>query len=196
MTVDWTLLASFVFVKSMLLPFVGIGGGTATYLEAFKSLFSIYHFIPEVASLGIVFGLGFLVIRSKDAPLQWLFWTFVIVVLLTYLGAWGNREELVWTQGGLRYSFVPMTILVLIIFGLAMVGPPGVQVAFKLLLVLILVAGLKSWKLAETGPSWAAEVAHWRQDPSHMIVLWPSQVLMCLPPRYGEIFPREKCKRN
>ena len=106
------------------------------------------------------------------------------MMVLSYYGALGTKTDLLVPYFGQRYYYAPQVLLGLTLLGIAR----SRQLANQLAAVMVgwlLVSGVVQYTSVHPymgyGPSWRGEIAQWRNDPSHRIVLWPVNVQVSLP---------------
>ena len=122
----------------------------------------------------------------RSTPAIWFFCGFALIAAVCYFGAVGGSEMLMMTRTDGRYVFVPQALLALSVLALAS-GLTGWRAwpAWGVVICLIAVGGMafiQPNRFSANGPSWRAEVAAWRVDPTHALQIWPAGWTMLLPP--------------
>jgi hypothetical protein len=175
-------------LQHVILPFIGQGRGmriAAAAVDSFQQIgISIFAVTAGLLGTG---ALAAALWRWGDRTMRWLFVTGLVLALVSYSAAitLGDPFALVRSAGN-RYTYAPTVLFSLSLLGLAVTGPVqrrGVPAA--LILWMILVGGGTYFAPSQffaRGPDWRQEVAAWRLDPSHKIVLWPQDWRLDLGP--------------
>jgi len=163
------VLGKIIYLKHVTLPF--FGSYAANMLFALAPLVVLLLFV----------GLAGAVIRARGREVRWLFATCMIMMVLSYIGSLGPKEDLLNLLSGQRYYYAPQVLLGLTLLGIACTGRPVV--------LRKLVVGLVSWMLLvggwqyrqvnpamAKGPSWSEQIEQWRTDPSKPIMVWPPSI--------------------
>ena len=177
--IGFLLLLSVVFVRHLVVPFLGrqqsldIASGIQTSVESGQM--PLWPSLITVAVLGL---LVFALLLRRRADLMWLFLAGCTILVLTYYGALDGRANLLLVDFGHRYYYVQQAIFALVVLGLAATGSDLLSKISWLVAFWMAVIGMREyfWPSASIfahGPDWRAEVAHWRRDPSYPIRLWP-----------------------
>ena len=168
-----------VTLRHLAVPLLGIGQAEQVS-AALHRQFAASHFpiLGALIPLLVLVPLAVAALwRGLRHPGVWLFAGFALTAGASYFGAIGGGLSLLEVHLGQRYVVVPQSLLELCVVSLAATGDlraallPRIMVAW-----LLAVAVLNYWHTAPIvnhGPSWRAEVAAWRADPSHVLVLWP-----------------------
>lgn len=133
-----------------------------------------------IASLVAVAGFGALLIaaaRRRDAAV-WLVAAGLgfAVVSLGFGMVLLDRASLYRVGSGERYNFLPLVLIGLGLIALAMRDGLGRRVWTSLCLLVLLTGLIRYPRPLDDyagGPSWPAEVAAWRQDPTRPLAVWP-----------------------
>jgi hypothetical protein len=116
-----------------------------------------------------------LLARGREVP--WLFLAALAMMVLSYLGALGDKAGLLSIYFGQRYYYAPQVLLTLALLGVAFTGMAGKPLAMAAVCWLLVVGCCEYWWVAPgmaAGPAWQAEIAQWRADPTHTIAVWPA----------------------
>jgi hypothetical protein len=147
-------------------------------------------FVPHKAALMplLFMPYGVLVyLYRRRSPAIWLFAGFVLVGLATYFGARGHLDMLLMTKVDGRYMYVPQALLSLSVLALAACLPGWRAVlAWGVVAWLIVVGAVEytmPWDFIADGASWRTEVAAWRVDPNHVLLIWPEGWSAVLKPK-------------
>lgn len=178
-------LLTVVAMKHLVVPFLGAhaaGSVAASWREALAA-----GRVPAVAllSAGAAFLLlAWVVAWTRNVVGAWLLAAAALVGGASYGGALGGAADLMSPFVGERYAFVPQSLLGLAILSLA-TGPVRlVRVVAGAVCAWLLVVGVQQyrrpWSAVAYGPDWRAQVAAWREDPSHALRLWPQTWTMTL----------------
>jgi hypothetical protein len=143
---------------------------------------------PVIAMFeAVAIGLGgaLLWLRGPKA----LFWTFaasVVIAVPSYAAARGGTINLLYAGSGNRYAFVPQVLFALVLLGIATTSKGGIGWLVRGGIVWLLAIGIAEFYYDPIrdgfteGPRWADEVAAWRQDPTHLVRLWPESDIWTL----------------
>jgi hypothetical protein len=129
-----------------------------------------------LAALALVAtGAVMLLARGREVP--WLFFAAITMMVLSYMGALGDKAGLLSIYFGQRYYYAPQVLVVLALLGAAYTGTLGRPLATLALCWLLLIGCCEYWWVTPAmaaGPAWRAEIAQWRADPTHPIAVWPA----------------------
>jgi len=184
-SVDPAALLTVVAVKHLAVPFLGIHTATALASAWRETLAS--GRIPlgaMLASGAAVLGIAGVTAREQNLVGAWLLAAAALVGGASYVGGLDGAVVLVHPFVGERYAFVPQSLLGLALLSLA-AGPAGwVRGVAAVACLWLLIVGVQQyrrpWSAAAQGPDWRAQVAAWRTDPSHALLLWPQGWTMTL----------------
>lgn len=91
----------------------------------------------------------------------------------------GGTIDLLYAGSGNRYAFVPQVLFALVLLGIAITSKGGIGWLARGGIIWLLAIGIVEFyddpirDGFTQGPRWADEVAAWRQDPTHLVRLWP-----------------------
>lgn len=123
-------------------------------------------------------------LRTRAA--RWLLAAALLIALVSYAGALGKDPWLLVlpTAAG-RYAYAPNVLVLLALIAAAADGTNPRRLLAKCLAAWLCVGGLAQFWKGEgyfRGPSWRAEVAAWREDPTRPhLAIWPSPWTLTLP---------------
>jgi hypothetical protein len=175
---DAPLVLAAITAKQILLPLLGperamvLAGGLVGDYAAGR--LPMAFLLAPVAWFGT---LAMLAWRSRDGAIRWLLAGAVLEIGVGYFGASMplGRQNLLLVYSGMRYYFAPAVLTALTVLGIAVLGATGTRVVAGGLVCWMLLIGLENYQRPSfDGPSWRAEVAAWRRDPSHPIAVWPA----------------------
>jgi hypothetical protein len=123
------------------------------------------------------------ILLPEKTPL-WFLISGAAIATISYVGAIGNKLDMLAVIGGDRYAFVPQVLFALAVLSWSVVEQGPVRVWARGAVAWLLIVGLmefpaKGW---QTGPPWPAEVQKWQQNPSYSLQIWPTGWDMTLPP--------------
>ena len=174
--------------RSVVAPFVSDGTGSDVALRIYAPLRrGGSPVLPSLAALAGVLALGLACRRMRSREAALLAGSAALLFAAGYFGALGADRAVhlrfVLPGESERYSWAPNVLLLLSLLALgAAPGPPRPFLrAFALALTAVAsIHGLSAQAAASrvapryySGPSWAAEVAAWRADPSRRSRIWP-----------------------
>jgi hypothetical protein len=177
---DLPLVLASITGKQIILPL--LGSSIAFRLtRGVVGAFTAGH-APILVVLAPLFGfgtLGAVVWRSGDASVRWLYAGAILIVVVSYLGALSpvSKSDLLMSNFGTRYYYAPAVLTSLTLLGLAATGTGVTRALAACLVTWLILVGMVYYfhvtVVMATGPSWRAEVARWRADPSQPIAVWP-----------------------
>jgi hypothetical protein len=164
------------FVHTLLIPWVDdqSAGAMAGGLKNFAATGTVPVglALAEVLITGLVGALLWL--RARDACF-WMFAAAIIIAISSYAAARGGTLDMISTVGG-RYTFVPHVLTALALLGGAATQKDGVGLSARVAVAWLLAIGISEFPARGgfvDGPRWTDEVAAWRQDPAHVLRIWP-----------------------
>jgi hypothetical protein len=140
-------------------------------------MFGMSHLTAAAIGLVGVLAMGLVALLARGREVPWLFLTALVMMVLSYIGALGDKSGLLSIYFGQRYYYAPQVLLGLALLGAAMTGRIGQPLATLTVCWLILLGCCEYWRITPAmadGPAWRAEIAQWRADPSHTIAVWPA----------------------
>ena len=173
-------LVSMVAVKNLAIPFLGtaIAGYVADRLrwDVVSGVFPVAAFLA--AGIAGALLLAAILIRRRPAPL-WLLLAGVALAAISYSAALGSGPDLIAPIAANRYAIAPSMLFGLCVISIAATGRDRLAwlawaITAWLLAVAVIQTVLPQNPVFKSGPSWRAEIAKWRADPSHPIAIWPS----------------------
>jgi hypothetical protein len=174
LTIDPSLLASTIYVKHLILPFFG------------RWLAKLAGSDPQpLITLACILGLGVVVLKARGREVRWLYVAALTMMVLSYLGALGNKADLLKVYFGQRYYYAPQVLLGLTLLGVARTSQPVIvhRVTWVLVSWLLAIGAWQYFRInptMATGPSWHDQVVLWRKDHRAMKV-WPATMQIELP---------------
>jgi hypothetical protein len=129
-----------------------------------------------VAFYGVI---GWGIFRTRSVVLLRLFAAGLVFVLVSFYEAWaGSFNAFMHLLSGGRYGFAPEVLDSLSVLGMAVLAQGGLRRGFVAATVLMFAIGVIDFRsdvlfFAE-GPAWQAQVALWRKDPRHFLLIWPN----------------------
>ncbi len=111
----------------------------------------------------------------------WMFVAAIVIAVPSYAAARGGTLDMVANIGaGGRYAFVPQVLIALALLEVAVNGREWIGISAGIGTAWLLAIGISEFHdgpahrvFDEGGPRWADEVAAWRQDPTHVLRIWP-----------------------
>jgi hypothetical protein len=178
--IDPLLLLNVFFVKHILGPLLGIIE-TTEITDGWANAYAKGLMVsPQTAVLAaVIIALSaYGVWRSKNVEPKWFFLSGVTLWVISNFGALGTRTALLNPTLCERYVFAPQILFELAILYVASVSRGWKRTLSWSIIVWLLVIGIHEyfWTPAfyGEGPSWRQEVHKWRQDPGHLLNIWPS----------------------
>ncbi|WP_338504587.1 hypothetical protein V6R86_11235 [Sphingomonas kaistensis] len=173
-------LAAALFIRLPVLALSGLNGADHVGLAAATGLVNGGPWLHLIAALSaVVFSVLFAATLKVRDDAFWLFAGALGVgaVSLGFGILTGTPYSVFFSIAGPRYNYIPLVMLGLCFLCLATRTNPVERRAPRMLVVLMLFVGAVSWfrpipTYAE-GPSWKAEVAAWRADPTYQPRTWP-----------------------
>ena len=179
------LLCAFT-IRDLALPFLGADAANRIGTSIRASL-TVSH-IPILAvilppALGILLLVA--IVRARATTAFWLLSAGALIAVVSYAGALGGVASLLFDVGGqARYVVVPHSLFCLSLLAFSTAANDWMKYAAWAVVVWLLCLG--AWMFATPsrivghGPNWQNEVALWRNDPHHVIRLWPDGWTMTL----------------
>ncbi len=170
-------LASVMLVRHLLFPFTGPGlAGVAIEAAQEAGKAGQIAWINAAASLVLFGGLIAIVLRNANKVAAWLIIPGLFLAGISYVGAIATGPALLSPVFGERYTYVPQIMINLGLLALFATAGPRVAKLSGVMLLLAMLFGLLLFRSHDDwfagGPAWADEVALWRKDPQHRLVLW------------------------
>jgi len=182
--IDPAVLIAIIYAKHVLLPVAG-EDWTDSLTAPLPAMVSGGRW-PIMATLAVSVAFGWLVVaawRADRRHAAWLVASGMVIMPLSYAGALGVKSDLIYPAFvGARYAFAPVVLLNLALLGVAAspaISPSGrlSRALAGLCVIAAIVAGSSTYfrypAMTSTGPDWRNEVALWRRDPSHKLLIWP-----------------------
>jgi hypothetical protein len=114
--------------------------------------------------------------RGRDAGF-WMFVAAIVIAVPSYAAARGGTLDFMHIEAHGRYAFVPQVLIALVVLRVAVTGKDWISISARVGVVWLLAIGISEFHARGTfdegGPRWADEVAAWRQDPTHVLRIWP-----------------------
>jgi hypothetical protein len=173
-------LAAAMFIRLPALLFSGTAGAD---FFGFAAAIGLIKGGPNLWVLGTLSAIVFTAIfvttlRARDDAC-WLFAAAVSVaaVSLGFGIVTGAAFAPFFALAGPRYNYIPLVLLALCFLCLAMRANVVERKTPLILVALLLFVGvvhyLRPTDIYADGPSWRKEVAAWRADPQHLLIVWP-----------------------
>jgi hypothetical protein len=177
------------FCKNVLIPILDYR--TANVMGFSLRAMAVARTVPIVLTVAEV---GFVIL---SATLLWLhgmralFWMFAAAALVagvTYASARNGAVDMMYLGAGNRYAFVPQVLFALVLLGVAMSGRDRLVWFARGAVIWLLLIGIFEFHDDSirqgfiVGPAWTAEVAAWRQDPTHVLRIMPDRWVVDLNP--------------
>jgi hypothetical protein len=173
-------LAAAMFIRLPALMFAGLNGADSFGLAAAIGL------IQGGPNLWLIGGLSLLVfstifvttLKVRDDA----FWLFaaamsIAAVSLGFGIVTGAAFAPFFSLAGPRYNYIPLVLLAMCFLCLATRSDPVQRRTPRLLVGLLLFVGsihyFRPNDIYAEGPSWRDEVAAWRANPDHRLIVWP-----------------------
>jgi hypothetical protein len=146
--------------------------------------------VPIAALLALAAAGGLLltaIMRCRQPAAAWMLLAGGAIAVLSYFGALNSGVSQIAVFNAQRYAFAPSMLFALTVLTLAATGTGTVAFAARAIVVwLLTIAVLQTVSPQDAffahGPSWKAEVARFRADPSHKLAIWPTGWVVQLPP--------------
>jgi len=183
------LLLMVVAIKQILVPLLWrseLAAVASPLAQAFQdSRWSIGPLLAMAGAVAVPAALGIAAFRSRSEAARWLFLAAVVAMVLSYAGSLGAKELLLSFLFGERYYVAPHMLfaltLIVIASGASVTGRVIAGGFVVWLIAIGAVAYVNVEPLMASGPDWREEVAAWRVDPRHALVLWPPGFKIYLP---------------
>ncbi len=182
------LLLNVFFVKHLLEPF--LGQQSESLVDPLRDSFVAGHasIVAMLVAL-IVFGIFAVAIwRTGKAEPIWFFLSGMLMAILSYCGALGNRVDLLFAYAANRYVFAPQILLELSLLSLSCVSRGRIRLISTALIIWLVVIGLREYfytpGMFSVGPSWRSEVRQWRKNPEYKLEIWPKGWYVTLQSEY------------
>jgi hypothetical protein len=131
----------------------------------------------------VVFGIA--AWRSRSDAARWLYLAAVLAMVLSYAGSLGTKELLLNFLFGERYYVAPQMLFGLSLIAIAASASVAGRVVAGGFVMWLIVIGAAWYANPEpvmaSGPDWRDQVAAWRANPAHALVLWPPGFSIMLP---------------
>jgi hypothetical protein len=173
------LLALVVYVKQVLLPFLGTNRThILTEYLADDFLAGRTPWIPLLASVTCMAALVMAAWRCRNTEVRWLIAAGTVLLATSYFGALGQHIQLLSVRFGDRYSYAPTALLGLALLGVSLTARGWLSGLCAILVCLAIWTGMNEYfspgaGIAD-GSSWQAEIARWQANPSYRVQFWPS----------------------
>jgi hypothetical protein len=179
------LLLRIVYFKHLVTPFLGHAAAQAASV-ALRARMAAQQFpwraLIVTLTAAALFGLALL--RRRLAAATWMVLFACLLAPVAYNNALVGGPLLLIVGVGARYAFVPEVLLSLALLGIATGTVRPERWLARGLVAWLLVMGLldlvRPPPFFNEGPSWSREVALWRADHTHRILLWPGTWFMTL----------------
>ena len=176
-------LAAVMVVRLAALPYLTSGLanvlGTLTYNSYITG--GIGWWAMVAASITYFGALMAVALRDRHDPAIWLLLSGLAIGAASFGGGMIAVDPYQWFSvgAGERYNFLPLVLLTLALIVIAMRQDGRFRRISATLVMLTLITGAIGFnqpiKAMRNGPSWRAEVAAWRADHDHPLVLWPQE---------------------
>ena len=173
------LLLSVLFVKNLLVPLFGPHLARVADGHFIMPVLLAHHW-PLLPLAGSVLGFGLLgiaILQRAREEVAWLYACALVMALLSYMGAMLGGTDIASVDYGMRYAYPPMALAGLAVLGLAATARGTTRLVAGALVAWLLVIGGSEYfhvpREMANGPDWRAEVAAWRADPAHLLMVWP-----------------------
>jgi hypothetical protein len=176
-------LAAVMVVRLAALPYLTSGLanvlGTLTYNSYITG--GIGWWAMVAASITYFGALMAVALRDRHDPAIWLLLSGMAIGAASFGGGMIAVDPYQWFSvgAGERYNFLPLVLLTLALIVIAMRQDGRFRRISATLVMLTLITGAIGFtqpiKAMRNGPSWRAEVAAWRADHDHPLVLWPQE---------------------
>jgi hypothetical protein len=174
-------LISAFFVKNVLVPTLDYR--TADALGGALRTMAIAHTIPIAIAVGevafVCLGGACLWVRGRRA-LFWMFMAAVLIAFVSYAASRNGSVDLMIIGAGNRYAFVPEVLFALVLLSVAATGRGWFGRLAQGGVIWLLAVGIAEFHDDSIrhffihGPQWTDEVVAWRQDPAHVVRIWPN----------------------
>jgi hypothetical protein len=150
----------------------------------------------NAASIALIAGLGILLYRNRTEHTAILAGAAAWLAVLSQVTGTAQVEEfMLFPLWNIRYYYAPISLLLLAL--LEQSQPRSRHWMSLVLVCLALLHGVWSYRSFhwrnDAWPKWRDEVAKWRQDPTHPLMVWPPGKPLRLNPRTSSV---EESKRN
>lgn len=173
------ILAAVICAKHVILPFLGFPftrwalKGVSAALEAGAVPYAMIA-VTLIAGAATAFA----VLKRGRVEPAFLFLAGALIAVVAYTGGLGAGPQFVHALFGARYAYVPQVLFALGLLCLAATGEDRLAKVARVLCFWLIVVGSVDYafvhvRMFSTGPNWAAQVAQWRHDPTHVIAVWP-----------------------
>ena len=189
-TLNPLILLWIVALRHLAVPFLGLSRAAALLAAMRLQLTAGRLPIPilmTVLPILVFVPFGWATLRRRSQyPAFWLLASGILIGTAGYYGAIGGATGLFDVHFGERYVYVPQALFGLAALILAATATGWTARIASVAVIWLIVVGAmdfeRPWKPASDGPSWRAEVAAWKRDPTHMLRLWPDGWSMTLEP--------------
>lgn len=177
---DPTTLAGSLFIRVLALPISGVNGADFFGWAAASSMFTDGRVLLLLAllSVGVFTTILVTTLQRRDSA----FWLFAGAMSVAFLSLGfgiitGASYAQYFVLAGPRYNYIPQALIGLCFLCLATRGSPVERRTPRLLVAMMLFVGtvhyLQPFEAYARGPSWHRQVAKWRENPDHHLVVWP-----------------------
>lgn len=183
------LLLAVVYVKHLLIPLLG----HAHAFDVGGNLYDLYleDRLPLLPSIMVVLAallFGTALWRAGNWESRWFALGALVMMVLSYFGAFGGQANLLKMGFGIRYQYAPQVLLGLALLGLATTSIGHVRQGARIAVMWLAFVGVHEFfwvtPTMAYGPSWRAQIRE-RVDSSSptVIQVWPAPWRMVLPPQ-------------
>ena len=185
---DPSILLCIFTVRHVALPFLGRQAAESIASSLRAGLSAGRESPWAIIAPLLVFGVAgaFSLARPERRPAFWFLAAGLLVALVSYFGAIGPPANMIDTQFGERYAFVPEALFGMTLLALAASSTSLASAILWLLVAWKLIVGIgmfdRPWLLVADGPAWRPEVAAWRAHRTVTLGTWPTGWRLTLPP--------------
>jgi hypothetical protein len=184
------LLLMVVAIKHILVPLLWRSELLATAVPLMHAWqddpWNTWPLLAMTGSAAVLTVFGVAAWRSRNEAARWLYLAAVLTMVLSYAGSLGPKELLLNFLFGERYYVAPQMLFGLSLVTIAAAGASrAARVIAGGVVVWLIAIGAVAYVNVEpimaSGPAWRDEVAAWRADPGHALLLWPPSFKIMLP---------------
>jgi hypothetical protein len=182
------LLLHAMFMRYLVEPFLGWTEATPIGNKLHDAFVHGNPSIPiMVITLALFIAFGIAVWRSKKAEPIYLFLSGILMTVVPFAAALGDRSDFICVGWSSRYVFAPQVSYELAILSLSQISSGWTRKIYQGIIVWLLVIGLHDYFFTPSwvscGPNWQAEVAQWQKNPNCVLSIWPGGWFVRLQPR-------------
>ena len=137
------LLLAVIYVKHLLIPLLGHGHA----LDVGQSFFQLYvsgrvPLVPLMVVLGVGMLFGLALWRTENQESRWFAFGALVLMVLSYFGAYGGQANLLKMDFGMRYQYAPQVLFGLSLLGLATTTSDRIRKTAKFVVVWLIFVGV------------------------------------------------------